>query len=182
MLSHPCTTSGTTINPRKFCRPFDIPPILSYSSHRVLSETPPCVDPLSTIWVIHTYSIRICTHMLSYAFICTSYALIWTNRFTTRLHMYPYVLHMSTYVSHMHPYVIHMYSYEWHVYSYGSISTHLSILSLRMGTQGVMGGGRASCRFLWYPCPTLEVQSQFHHHFRAFSAMTVVSLFPLLLQ
>ena len=81
--------AGTTTNPRKFCPPFDIPPIPSYSSHRVLSETPPCVDPLSTIWVIHTHSIHICTHMLSYAFICTSYALIWTNRFTTRLHMYP---------------------------------------------------------------------------------------------
>ena len=40
---------------------------------------------------------------------------------------------------HMHPYVIHMYSYEGHEYSYGSLSTHLSILSLRRSTQGVMG-------------------------------------------
>ena len=98
------TKPGTTTNPRKFCRPFDIPPIPSYSSHRVLSETPPCVDPLSTIWVIHTHFIRICVHMLSYAFICTSYALIWTNRSIPWVHMHPYALHMSTYVSHMHPY------------------------------------------------------------------------------
>ena len=110
-------TWGTTTNPRKFCPPFDIPPIPSYSSHRVLSETPPCVDPLSNIWVIHTHSIHICTHMLSYAFICTSYALIWTNGFTTRVHMYPYVLHMSTYVLHMHPYVSPLF----HDPSYASI-------------------------------------------------------------
>ena len=44
---------------------------------------------------------------------------------------------------HMHPYVIHMYSYEGHEYSYGSISTHLSILSLRRGTQGVMRGWKS---------------------------------------
>ena len=52
------------------------------------------------------------------------------------IHMYP----LSSMTLHMHPYVIHMYSYEGHEYSYGSISTHLSILSLRMGTQGVMRG------------------------------------------
>ena len=97
---------GTTTNPRKFCRPFDIPPIPPYSSPRVLSETPPCVDPLSNIWVIHTHFIHICVHMLSYAFICTSYALIWTNTSTASVHM--------------HPYVIHMYSYEGHEYSYSS--------------------------------------------------------------
>ena len=58
-------------------------------------------------------------------------------------HMHPYVT-LSSMALHMHPYAIHMYSYEGHEYSYGSISTHPSIMSLRRGTQGVMGGWKSA--------------------------------------
>ena len=102
----------------------------------------------------------------SYEYICITYASICIPSLP-----WPFIcIHMWYICTHMKDMSIPMAQYR------------LTCLSCRfVGVpRGSWGGGRASCRFLWYPCLTLELQSQFHHHFRAFSAMTVVSLFPIM--
>ena len=93
---------------------FDPPPIPSYSSRRVHSETPIYVPPHSCLWVMGHHSnisSSICTHL-------HAYALLWIHMCTSAcicMHMHPHECICMQMCTHAYPLKTHsMHSIHLH--------------------------------------------------------------------